>query len=85
LVLGLNLAAAVAETRIHSQLWPDQLSMEQGLSPDTVRLLQQRGHRLVLTPAMGSANSVEVLPAGGGSLGVADPRRQDSAAVAEQP
>jgi gamma-glutamyltranspeptidase/glutathione hydrolase len=85
LVHGLNLAAAVAETRIHSQLWPDQLSMEQGLSPDTVRLLQQRGHRLVLTPAMGSANSVEVLPAGGGSLGVADPRRQDSAAVAEQP
>jgi gamma-glutamyltranspeptidase/glutathione hydrolase len=85
LVHGLNLAAAVAETRIHSQLWPDQLSMEQGLSPDTVRLLQQRGHRLVLTPAMGSANSVEVLPGGGGSLGVADLRRQDAAAVGEKP
>jgi hypothetical protein len=31
---------------------------------------------------MGSANSVEVLE-GGGSLGVADPRRRDAAAVAE--
>jgi hypothetical protein len=33
---------------------------------------------------MGSANSVELLP-GGGSLGVADPRRPEGAAVAEKP
>ena len=85
LVHGLNLASAVAAPRIHSQLWPDQISIEEGLSPDTLRLLQQRGHRLVLTPAMGSANSVEVLPDGRGSLGVADPRRLDAAAVPERP
>jgi gamma-glutamyltranspeptidase/glutathione hydrolase len=83
LVHGLNLASAVATTRIHSQLWPDQVSIEQGLSPDTMRLLQGLGHQLVAVPAMGSANSVEVLPAGAGSLGVADPRRRDAAAVAE--
>ena len=45
------------------------------------------GFQLQLAPAMGSANSVEVLPPvagpGGGSLGVADPRRLDAAAVAE--
>ena len=85
LVHGLNLASAVAAPRIHSQLWPDQISIEEGLSPDTLRLLQQRGHRLVLTPAMGSANSVEWLPDGRGSLGVADPRRLDAAAVPERP
>ena len=85
LVHGLNLASAVAAPRIHSQLWPDQISIEQGISPDTQRLLQQRGHRLVLTPAMGSANSVEWLPDGRGSLGVADPRRLDAAAVPERP
>ena len=85
LVHGLNLASAVAEPRIHSQLWPDQISLEQGISPDTQRLLQQRGHRLVLVPAMGSANSVEVLPEGRGSVGVADPRRLDAAAVPERP
>ena len=89
LVHGLNLASAVAAPRIHSQLWPDQISIEQGLSPDTVRLLEQRGHRVMLAPAMGSANSVEVRTGSSigpaGSLGVADPRRLDAAAVAESP
>jgi gamma-glutamyltranspeptidase/glutathione hydrolase len=82
LVHGLNLASAVASPRIHSQLWPDQISVEQGLSPDTIAKLQALGHRVVLAPAMGSANSVEVL-AEGGSLGFADPRRLDAAAVGE--
>jgi gamma-glutamyltranspeptidase/glutathione hydrolase len=87
LVHGLNLASAVASPRVHSQLWPDQISHEQGISPDTLDLLRRRGHQLQLAPAMGSANSVEVLqPAAGDvgrSLGVADPRRLDAAAVAE--
>lgn len=91
LVHGLNLAAAVAAPRIHSQLWPDQIAMEQGISPDTQRLLEAMGHKLALTFAMGSANSVEVrydassgrVPRG--SLGVSDPRRRDAAAVAERP
>jgi len=92
LVYGLNLASAVAEPRIHSQLWPDQISIEQGISPDTVRLLEQWGHTLRLVPAMGSANSVEVRYASEaagarptGSLGVADPRRLDAAAIAQPP
>ena len=87
LVHGINLASAVASPRVHSQLWPDQISHEQGISPDTLELLRRRGHQLELAPAMGSANSVEVLqPAAGElgrSLGVADPRRLDAAAVAE--
>ncbi len=91
LVHGLNLASAVAAPRIHSQLWPDQIAMEQGISPDTQRLLEAMGHKLALTFAMGSANSVEVrydansgrVPRG--SLGVADPRRRDAAAVGERP
>jgi gamma-glutamyltranspeptidase/glutathione hydrolase len=92
LVHGLNLASAVAAPRIHSQLWPDQISVEQGFSPDTLRLLQDRGHQWRLVPAMGSANSVEVRYETGGSVdqmqgshGVADPRRLDAAAVAERP
>ncbi|MBV2351922.1 gamma-glutamyltransferase [Synechococcus sp. HK05] len=92
LVHGLNLASAVAAPRIHSQLWPDQISVEQGFSPDTLRLLQDRGHQWRLVPAMGSANSVEVRYGTGGSVdqmqgshGVADPRRLDAAAVAERP
>ena len=90
LVHGLNLASAVAAPRLHSQLWPDQISVEEGFSPDSLRLLEGLGHRLVPVPAMGSANSVEVryaadaaLPSG--SFGVADPRRLDAAAVPERP
>ena len=82
IVHGLNLATSVATPRIHSQLWPDSLQLEQGFSPDTVELLKQRGHALRFTRSMGSANSVELKP-NGGSFGVADPRRPEGAAIAE--
>jgi gamma-glutamyltranspeptidase/glutathione hydrolase len=83
LVHGLNLASAVAAPRIHSQLWPDRIDLEEGFSPDTRRLLEAMGHDLRTAPAMGAANSVEVLGAGGGSLGATDPRRAEAPAVAE--
>ena len=77
LVHGLNLASAVAEARLHSQLLPDRVDLEQGFSPDTQHLLEQRGHLLRPSAAMGAANSVERLnpSEGGGSYGVTDPRR----------
>jgi gamma-glutamyltranspeptidase/glutathione hydrolase len=81
---GLNLAAAVAAPRLHSQQWPDAVRLEDGFSPDTRRLLLERGHRLDDGAAMGSANSVELLP-DGGSLGAVDPRRPEGAAVPERP
>jgi gamma-glutamyltranspeptidase/glutathione hydrolase len=89
MVHGVNLATAVAAPRVHSQLWPDQVSIEQGISPDTRRLLETMEHHVQETFSMGAANSVEVLPRGGGaqarggSLGVADPRRAEGAAVGE--
>ncbi len=82
LVHGLNLASAVAAPRMHSQLWPDRIDLEQGVSPDTRRLLETMGHQMRNAPAMGAANSVEVLGAGG-SLGAVDPRRGEGPAVAE--
>jgi gamma-glutamyltranspeptidase/glutathione hydrolase len=81
---GSNLATAVAAPRIHSQLWPDRLDLEEGLSPDTRRLLEAMGHTIQLRPAMGAAHSVEVLaPGGHGSLGVVDPRRGQGRPQAE--
>ncbi|ROS05659.1 gamma-glutamyltransferase 1 [Sinobacterium caligoides] len=78
---GLNLAESVSLPRVHSQLWPEVLSYEQGVSSDTLRQLEAKGHRLQLFNAMGSANSAEFLPEQGGSLGAADPRRGDAMAV----
>ncbi len=82
MVHGLNLAGAVSAPRIHSQLWPDRLGLEEGISPDTRRLLTSMGHQWRAMPAMGAANSVEVLPSGG-SLGVVDPRRGEGLAAGE--
>lgn len=83
IVHGLNLATAVAAPRLHSQHLPDRLDLEEGFSPDTRRLLETRGHQLRPVPAMGAANSVEVLVKGG-SLGVVDPRRGNGTAVGEE-
>lgn len=78
---GLNLAGAVAAPRIHAQLLPDRLYFEEGISPDTRRLLEAKGHELVRSPAMGAANSVEVTA--DGTLGVVDPRKAEGLAVGE--
>lgn len=85
LVHGLNLAGAVAAPRVHSQLWPDQITLEEGISPDTQRLLEAMGHKLVAGTAQGAVEAVEWQPAQPGrpaaSFGVADPRRPEGAAL----
>ena len=81
---GANLATALAAPRIHSQLWPDRLALEEGFSPDTRSLLEGMGHHLQPSAAMGAANSVEVLaPLGSGNLGAVDPRRGRTLPVGE--
>lgn len=78
---GLNLAGAVAAPRIHAQLLPDRFFHEEGISPDTRRLLEAKGHQLVRSPAMGAANSVEITT--DGTFGVVDPRKAEGIAVGE--
>ncbi|MCF6767057.1 gamma-glutamyltransferase [Thiotrichales bacterium 19S11-10] len=75
----LNLQSAVNMPRVHSQLWPDQILIEQGISQDTIKLLESMGHQVVLGSAMGSANSVSY--SDGLYYGASDPRRVDSASV----
>ncbi len=70
---GMNIAAATAAPRVHHQWLPDELRVEVGLSPDTLRLLEAKGHSLRQGDAMGSTQSV--LRADGGFHGASDPRR----------
>ena len=56
----MNIAEAVAAPRIHHQWLPDQVFAERGLSPDTLRLLEAKGHKVVGTATIGSANSIMV-------------------------
>ncbi|MGA2045115.1 MAG: gamma-glutamyltransferase [Roseiarcus sp.] len=76
---GLNVAEAEDAPRVHDQWLPDELRIERGLSPDTIRLLEAMGHKVVLREAMGSANTIE--RRGGVWLGASDPRQRGTLAV----
>jgi gamma-glutamyltranspeptidase / glutathione hydrolase len=77
---GLNVAEAENAPRAHDQLWPDELRIERGMSPDTVRLLEAMGHKVVIRNAMGSANTI--LRAPDGELeGASDLRQRGTLAV----
>jgi gamma-glutamyltranspeptidase/glutathione hydrolase len=82
LVGGRNLAGAVNAPRLHYQLLPDRLEIEEGFSADSLRRLAAMGHTLRRAAVMGAANSVEVLPQGG-TAGAVDPRRSESPATPE--
>ncbi len=71
---GMNIAAATAAPRVHHQWLPDELRVEAGLSPDTIALLESKGHKVVVKNAMGSTQSI--LRADEGFYGASDPRRQ---------
>jgi gamma-glutamyltranspeptidase / glutathione hydrolase len=76
---GMNLAEAVAAPRIHHQWRPDALLVETGLSPDTLKLLRDRGHKVVVGSTSGSANSIQVTQEG--LMGAADPRQRGTLAA----
>src|SRR2546428_11424071 len=50
---GMNIQQAVDWPRIHHQWLPDELRMERGFSPDTIALLQARGHNIKLVSSQG--------------------------------
>ncbi|PWC39011.1 gamma-glutamyltransferase [Azospirillum sp. TSO35-2] len=72
---GLNPAEAAALPRVHHQWTPDELRVEKGLSPDTVRLLQQMGHKVVVKPTMGRTQTIQRRD--DGLYGYSDPRNPD--------
>jgi len=70
----MNAAEATEAPRIHHQWLPDELRVEKGLSPDTVRLLEKLGHRVALMPVIGSTQTIE--RARGQLAGAADTRQR---------
>ena len=73
---GMNPAEAAATPRIHHQWLPDELRVEKGFSPDTIKLLEQRGQKVAVKEAMGSTQSIMVGP-DGALFGASDPRSVD--------
>ena len=73
------IADAVAAARFHHQWLPDEVSVERGFDPATIRALEARGHRVVEGPPRGSVNTILVTP--DGLVGAADPRTRGALAV----
>ncbi len=70
----MNVATAAAEPRIHHQWMPDVLRMEEGFSPDTVRLLEGMGQAVdIAGRTTGRTNSIML--EGGWLYGASDTRR----------
>ena len=70
---GMNVAEATNAPRFHHQWLPDELRVEKGFSPDTLKLLEQKGQKVALKEAMGSTQSIMVGP-DGTLYGASDPR-----------
>ena len=78
--MGLNVAEAESAPRAHDQLFPDELRIERGMSPDTIRLLEAMGHKVVVREAMGSASTIARAP-DGELTGASDPRQRGTLAA----
>ncbi len=76
-----GIADAAHMVRMHHQWLPDVLQVESGYGPDTIRLLEERGHTVKVLPTLyTSLQTVEFKD--GEFRGAADPRRPNAAAVA---
>ncbi|RPH28855.1 gamma-glutamyltransferase [Buttiauxella warmboldiae] len=73
---GMNVAEATNAPRFHHQWLPDELRVEKGFSPDTIKLLKEKGQNVQVKEAMGSTQSIMVAP-DGMLYGASDPRSVD--------
>ena len=76
---GMNAAEATAASRIHHQWMPDELQVENGISIDTLRLLEKMGHHIRPVRAFGSTQTIH--RADGVLMGAADTRQRGTGAV----
>ncbi len=78
----MDVARAVEAGRFHHQWFPDAIRVEKGaLSPDTLQLLEMRGHALEFRHLQGAANGIHLDAEAGLLYGAADSRSFDGRAV----
>ena len=78
---GMNIAEAANAPRMHHQWYPDVLTLEPGFSPDTIRILQQRGHD-VRNSRSSSGSTQTVAHRNGLFRGASDTRRPGAGSAA---
>ena len=79
---GMNVQEAVDAPRFNHQWLPDRISYERyGLSPDTIALLESRGHRVGVGASQGAAQAIRYDVATDRLEGAPDRRRAGSTAL----
>ena len=73
---NMNIASATNAVRVHHQWLPDEVVVEEGLNGDTVRIIREMGHRVVIGDTIGSTQSV--MKIGYFLYGASDPRTPGS-------
>jgi len=71
---GMNVQDAVDAPRFHHQWLPDTLSLERGISPDTVAILKSRGYDVDYAPGVVLAQVAAIVNDGGWLQGASDGR-----------
>ncbi|MFC0322501.1 gamma-glutamyltransferase [Gallibacterium melopsittaci] len=76
---GMNVAEAINTPRVHHQWLPDELRIEEGISPDTIHLLEKQGYKVVTKATMGRVQIIQAKD--DGFYGASDPRNPDGATL----
>jgi len=68
--------------RVHQQWLPDRIELElRRISPDTIRLLQAAGNRMVPVEILGDSECIEIDLVSGERLGASDARNENGRAL----
>lgn len=78
---GMNIAEATVAPRIHHQWLPEVLRIEEGISRDTIALLEAKGHHVVEMDVMGSTQSIQVDAENDLLFGYSDTRQTGAATL----
>jgi gamma-glutamyltranspeptidase/glutathione hydrolase len=76
---SLDIQEAVNAPRFHHQWLPDQILVEDRLSPDTMNVLRSRGHKLDVKHFWGDGECIMIDPKTGERLGASDGRNNGKA------
>lgn len=76
---GMDIQEAVNAPRFHHQWLPDSIMLEDRISPDTIRLLEGKGHKTSVKHFWGDGECIAVDPKTGERLGASDGRNNGKA------
>jgi len=76
---GLDIQGSVNAPRFHHQWLPDELRLEDRISPDTVRLLKNKGHKIQMGHFWADAECIAIDPRTNERLGAPDGRNNGKA------